>query len=254
MLERGHPPSGTRLHLNPFPVHPESGPTLSGPASYRASALRVDTPWYVPVARAIPAIALAAVITFSADHSAALGLVTFGLFAVASGAVILVAALRSAGAGVQRALLVVQGAVLMAAGAVSLAVPGAGLPFLVFLLTVAAVITGFLELYLGLRRDAPRSQVGSPPTGARGPSFGRDRVFLGGLTIVFAAVVLLVPPGFVQSFTGPDAVARQLTASVIVVGLFGAYLAIIGVYLVIAGFSLKWGTEPRTISAVNSEA
>jgi len=32
------------------------------------------TSWYAPLARAIPALVLAAVVTFSADHSPALGL------------------------------------------------------------------------------------------------------------------------------------------------------------------------------------
>jgi len=189
----------------------------------------------VPIARAVPAVVLAAVITFTAEHSASLGLVTFGLFGLASGAVIVVAALRSPGAAVQRALLLVQGGLAIVAGAASLAVPGAGLPFLVFLLTAFAVVTGFIELYLGLR-------------GRRNDRFGRDRIFLGGLTVLLAVVVLLVPPGFVQSFTGPDGVARALTAAIIVVGLLGAYWAIAGVYLAIAGLSLKWGTDPSSVS------
>lgn len=183
----------------------------------------------------MPAVVLAAVITFTAEHSASLGLVTFGLFGLASGAVIVVAALRSPGAAVQRALLLVQGGLAIVAGAASLAVPGAGLPFLVFLLTAFAVVTGFIELYLGLR-------------GRRNDRFGRDRIFLGGLTVLLAVVVLLVPPGFVQSFTGPDGVARALTAAIIVVGLLGAYWAIAGVYLAIAGLSLKWGTDPSSVS------
>jgi hypothetical protein len=96
--------------------------------------------------------------------------------------------------------------------------------------TIFAIVTGFLELYLGLR-------------GRRVERSAKDRIFLGGLTIVLAIALLLVPPGFVQSFTGPDGVGRQLTAAIVVVGLLGAYWAIAGVYLVIAGLSLKWGTE-----------
>jgi uncharacterized membrane protein HdeD (DUF308 family) len=193
------------------------------------------TPWYVPIARAVPAVIFAIVITFSADHSASLGLVTFGLFGLVSGAVILVAALRSPRAGVERPLLLVQGGLAIVAGAASLAVPGAGLPYLVFVLTAFAVVTGFLELYLGLH--------------GRRAGYGRDRIFLGALTVLLAIAVFLVPPGFVQSFTGPDGVARALTASVIVVGLLSAYWAIAGVYLVIAGLSLKWGAEPRSTAA-----
>jgi len=46
------------------------------------------TSWYAPLARAIPALVLAAVVTFSADHSPALGLISFRIFAAATGAVI----------------------------------------------------------------------------------------------------------------------------------------------------------------------
>jgi hypothetical protein len=55
--------------------------------------------------------------------------------------------------------------------------------------------------------------------------------------------VLLVPPDFVQTFTGPDGIQRALTASVIVVGVLGAYWAILGIYLVIAALSLKWAPD-----------
>ncbi|MEP6480773.1 MAG: hypothetical protein ABJA94_02065 [Rhodoglobus sp.] len=209
---------------------------MSGPASSRSTAPDAVTPWFVAIARAVPAAALAAVITFSADHSAALGLVTFGVFGLASGAVILVAALRWARAGVERGVLVVHGTLAMVAGAASIAVPGAGLPFLVFVVTSFAVVSGFLELYVGLR-------------GRRTDSFARDRIFLGGLTVLLAIAVLLVPPGLAQAFTGPDGVARQLTASVVVVGLLGAYWAIAAVFLAIGGLSLKWGPQVPPVPA-----
>lgn len=187
------------------------------------------TPWYVPVARAVPAIALALLITFSADHSAPLGYLAFGLFGVVAGAVLTAAALRSAATGITRTVTLAQGILTVLAGVVALALPNGGLPFLVFLVTAFAAITGMLELYLGLRNRG------------RSPS-SRDWVFVGALTALLAILVLLVPPGFSQSFVGPDGVDRQLTASVIVVGALGAYWAILGVYLVIAGLSIKWAT------------
>ncbi|MCU1439379.1 MAG: hypothetical protein JWP85_376 [Rhodoglobus sp.] len=190
-----------------------------------------DAPaWYVPLARAIPALALALVITFNADHSAALGLVTLGLFGIVAGAILTAFAFRSA-KGVARTITLAQGLVTIAAGIASLAAPGGGLPYFVFVLTAFAAITGFLELYLGLRSRG-RSRA------------SRDWVFAGALTAVLALVVLLLPPDFSQQFTGPDGVTRELTASVIVVGALGAYWAILGVYLVIAGLSLKWQAAP----------
>jgi uncharacterized membrane protein HdeD (DUF308 family) len=194
------------------------------------------TPWYVPVARAIPAIVLAAVVTFSSDHSAPLGYITFGVFAVVAGAILVASALRLSARGVVRSVTLAQGVVSALAGIVALVLPAGGLPFFVFLVSAFAAITGFLELYLGLRSR-------------RSVSSARDWIFVGGLTAVLAVVLLLVPPGFTQSFTGPDGVERQLTASIIVVGVLGAYWAIVGVYLVIAGLSLKWSTDPAPINS-----
>lgn len=185
------------------------------------------TAWYVPIARAIPALVLAVVIAFTADHSPSLGLVSFGIVALASGAIITASALRAGAHGVARTLTIAQGLVTVAAGIASISFVNGGLPYFVFLLTAWAAIAGFLELYLGLR------------SGARARS-SRDRIFVGALTAVLAVVVLLVPPDFAQAFSGPDGVVRQLTASVIVVGTLGAYWAIAGIYLVIAGLSLKW--------------
>lgn len=185
------------------------------------------TPWYVPIGRALPAVVLAAVITFTADHSSVLGYVTFGIFAIISGGVIVAASLRLDARGVTRTVTLAQGLLTILCGIVALSLPGGGLPFFVFLVSAWAAISGVLELYLGLRaRGRDRS--------------ARDWMFVGALTAVLAVAVLLVPPEFRQSFTGPDSVVRELTASVIIVGALGAYWAVLGVYLVIAGLSLKW--------------
>jgi uncharacterized membrane protein HdeD (DUF308 family) len=192
-----------------------------------------DAPaWYVPLARAVPALVLALVITFSPDHSSALGLVSLGVFGIVAGASLAAFGFRSA-KGVTRTITLAQGLVTIAAGIAAIVAPGGGLPYFVFVLTAFAAITGFLELYLGLRSRG-RSRV------------SRDWVFAGALTAVLALVVLLLPPDFSQVFTGPDGVTRELTASVIAVGALGAYWAILGVYLVIAGLSLKWQTSPVT--------
>jgi uncharacterized membrane protein HdeD (DUF308 family) len=174
---------------------------------------------------------LALVIAFSSDHSAPVGLVTFGIFAVIGGAVLTASALRLGSRGVVRTVTFAQGIITVLAGIVSLSIPGGGLPFFVFLLTAFAAITGFLELYLGLRS---RGRSGS----------SRDWVFVGALTALLAIAVLLVPPGYSQTFTGPEDFVGVLTASVIVVGILGAYWAIFGVYLAIAGLSLRWAKTP----------
>jgi uncharacterized membrane protein HdeD (DUF308 family) len=182
--------------------------------------------WLVPVARAVPALALAGVITFTPDHSAPLGFITFGAFGLIARAVLLVGAIRGP-RGSARAFGIAQAIVTITAGLVAIALPQAGLPFLIFLVTAFAASTGAIELYLGLRGRS------------RGHD-SRDRVFAGGLTALLAIGLLLVPPGLAQPLGGIEAVSGVLTASVVVVGALGAYWAVLGVYLVIAGLSLKW--------------
>jgi uncharacterized membrane protein HdeD (DUF308 family) len=192
-----------------------------------------DTPthdaayWYVPLVRAIPLAAMAVLITFSADHSARLGMLSFGLFAILSGLALAVLSPRPLGTGVLRAVFIGQGALTVLAGLVAVIWPNAGIGFFLFLLSAWAALTGFLELYAGIR--------------ARGRhAASRDWLFLGGLTVVLALVVLIVPPDLQQQFTGDNGVSGVLSTSIIVVGCLGAYGAIAAVYLIIAGLSLKW--------------
>ena len=209
--------------------------------SAHAEPLPASTAWYVPLARAIPAIALAIVITFSADHSSRLGLVTLASFTLIVGAVLLTASIMSPHRGIARSFTITQSVVTLATAVAAFVATGGGQAYFVFLLTAFAALTGFLELYLGLRsrgRDAS----------------SRDWVFVGGLTALLALIVLLVPPGFSQPYTGPDGIDRELTASIVVVGLLGAYWAILGVYLVIAAFSLKWSrTDHDVVTAAVQE-
>jgi hypothetical protein len=123
-----------------------------------------------------------------------------------------------------------QGAVLIAGGTVALVYNDAGLPFLLVLTSVLLGASGIIELVAGLR--------------ARGRVPGaRDWVFVGGLSALAAIAVLLVPVDFVDVITVPGKDVPPLTASIMVVGLFGAYAAIVAVYLVIAGLSLKWAPQ-----------
>jgi uncharacterized membrane protein HdeD (DUF308 family) len=194
-------------------------------------------PWVL--LRALPAIVVAVVITFSQDHSARLGFLMFGVLALAGGVTVLLGARRALRPGVARWCFVVQGSLGIVLGAIALFSGSAGLPFLVFLVGAFAVLTGFLELYSGLR--------------ARGRSdSARDWLFAGALTVALGIVALVVPADYNQLFTGPDGVERALTASIILVGVLGAYAAILGVYLVIAGLSLKWA--PRAVAATAAES
>ena len=193
------------------------------------SAVRDSRYWPVPVLRGVVALAIAVAITFSPDHSPMLGFVTFGIFALASGLVTGLLGSARLERGTERSFFFVIAAVSVVAGLVALLSTGAGVPFLLFLVSAFAAITGFLELYVGLRSR-------------RRLAVGKDWLFTGTLTAVLAVAILLIPADFVHQFIGPDKVERVLTASVMADGIIGAYAALLGVYLVIAGLSLKWGT------------
>ncbi len=211
---------------------PSSGsrPALSG-----ADAAQRAAYWPMPIARAVPAAALAIVITFSADHSAQFGLTAFGVYGVAAGLVLgVVAWLRLADARV-RPYFLTQAAVTLIAGIVALSVraghtSASEVRFLFLLLTIFAAVTGFLELYSGMR--SRRRFVASG-----------DWIAVGALTVLAALAFLLIPPDYRQNYSGPDHVKRVLDASVVAVGALGAWAAITTVFLVIAGLSAKWGTQ-----------
>jgi uncharacterized membrane protein HdeD (DUF308 family) len=123
----------------------------------------------------------------------------------------------------------VNGLVTAVAGLLALSFQGAGLAVYLFIVSVWAAVTGFIELYAGLRERSRTAREG-----IRSP-VARDWIAVGALTAVFAVVYLLLPPN-----------------AVVAIGLLGAYLVIVGVYLAIAGFSLKWDGA-RTNSPENEE-
>ncbi|WP_227497054.1 DUF308 domain-containing protein [Planctomonas psychrotolerans] len=185
--------------------------------------------WRVPLARAIPALALAAVTTFSTGHSADFGLLTFGVFAVITGAATGVLARASMPTGRPRTVLLGQAAITLGVGVVALLASSAGLLFYLYLVSVWAVVTGFLELYAGL---STRRRL----------TAARDWIVSGALTALVGIVFLVLPPDYAQTFRADGGIDGVVTASVFGVGLLGVYGAILGVFLMIAALSLKWET------------
>jgi len=197
--------------------------------------------WPMPIARAVPAAALALVITFSADHSARFGLLTFGLYGIIAGLVLgAVAWLRLADSRV-RPYFLTQAAVTLVAGVGALLVSGghsssSEVRFLFLIVTIFLAVTGFLELYSGAR--SRRRFVASG-----------DWIGVGVLTVIAALAFVLIPPDYRQNYSGPDHVKRVLDSSVVAVGALGAWAAVSTVFLVIAGLSAKWGTQARAASS-----
>lgn len=187
------------------------GDVISEPAVDAAAAPAARSPWLAPVLRAVPAVAAGLIITFTADHSPVVGLTMLAVFGLGSSLVLLVTALRMRSAepvrGLHRGLSLVAAVV----GALAVAVlvsGGAGLALLLLLIGGYAVLAGALELVWGIRH---RDRSG----------FARDAVVIGGGTLALAVVL---------AFVGDPVSA---------VGFFGAYAVMLGVYLAIAGVSLR---------------
>jgi uncharacterized membrane protein HdeD (DUF308 family) len=166
----------------------------------------------VPVLRAVPAIVVGLVITFTEDHGPRTGLIAFGLFGLVSGAILMVGSLRAITDRVVRGVFITQAAITLIAGTASVLLWEGGIGVLLLIVTVFAALTGVLELYVGLR--------------SRGAAPARDWLTVGSYTAIAAIVFVLIPPD-----------------SVLTIGLIGAYAVILGVFLIIAGLSLKWAAE-----------
>ncbi|MCU1437430.1 MAG: hypothetical protein JWP66_517 [Naasia sp.] len=158
--------------------------------------------------RGVLALLLALVVTFSQDHSPALGLTVFGLWAVLTGAAIVALGRRArAQQGLAGGVVHIFGGAL--ALAVLLVVPASAPGLLVPVLAGTLALAGGLDIAGGLAR------------GTAADGLGRDGVALG-------AANLLVVVGMLV-FAGDP---------VVTVGLLGAWAAIAGVYLVIGALSV----------------
>ncbi|MEO9103530.1 MAG: hypothetical protein ABI238_01080 [Terrimesophilobacter sp.] len=191
--------------------------------------------WPVQLARAVPAIVIGLVVTFSADHSAKFGLFVFGTFAVLTGIVIGWGSLQLDDR-LLRVTVQVQAVVAVASGVAALLLNGTGLGSLFVILITFAAVTGILELYLGLRS---RGRL----------AISRDWITVGALTALFALAVLLVPADYAVPWAVEDkgtTASGILTAQIIVVGIFGAYAILLGVYLVIGGLSARWAIRDES--------
>ncbi|MFD1715125.1 DUF308 domain-containing protein [Amnibacterium flavum] len=169
--------------------------------------------WPVQLIGAGLAVLAAIAVTFSPDHSPAYGLSVFAGYALLSGAVTIASASRTDRTRFATGLTVVQGIVSVVVGAVGLSVlvfGEASLLALVLAVVIWAVPVGAAELVIGLRRSEASAA-------------SRDQIFVGAATVLLAVIALV-----------------GMGDSVFVVGWFGAYAAIVGVYLGIAAFSLKW--------------
>jgi uncharacterized membrane protein HdeD (DUF308 family) len=186
---------------------------------------------HLQLARALFAALAAVMVTFSPDHSAAVGLSVFSGFAISSGLVFALAAWLVYPAG-RRWPAATLALLTLVAGMVAGVAPWRTTEMLFVLMIAWAASTGVVEIVDGARaRRAERA-------GAAAAAAPRDALTVGILGIALAIGVALVPTGYALDYYIDE--ARQsftLTGTTIAVGIFGGYAAIVAVYLGIAGFS-----------------
>jgi uncharacterized membrane protein HdeD (DUF308 family) len=191
---------------------------------------------HLQMARALFAAVAAVMITFSIDHSAPVGVAVFGGFATATALVFLLAGWLVFPTGA-RWPSVLLGALTLVAGMVA-TVPAVRTTEGYFLLVaIWAFVYGVAELVIGI--------VGR----RRGWDASRDAVFVGALTLVLGVGLIVTNPTYRLDYFIEDAGRSfTLTGITIGVGLFGAYAAIVAVFLGIAAFS------PRPVASAPDDA
>lgn len=188
--------------------------------------------WTLPLALAVPTLVAAVWVTFTSGHGAGFGLASFGTWALVVAATTLLAVVGMPGGGMRRWTLGRAG-ITAAVGAVALiGLSGAlGEETAVLGVTIAVGLgaVGLGDLLVGIRTR-------------RRDGFGTDWLTLGIIGVVTAAAVAVVPPSLNQTFSfserGGEIVSGAVTATTTIVGLFGAYAAISGVFLAIAAVGL----------------
>jgi uncharacterized membrane protein HdeD (DUF308 family) len=185
---------------------------------------RAFTVRHVQLLRALFAAAAAVMITFSPDHSAAVGLSVFSGFVLTTALVMIVAAWLVFPAGHRWPSVVL--ALLGFAAGMTAGVPAWRTDDVFFVVVIAwAVATGIVELVVGLR-----GRRSGDPT-------ARDSITLGAFGLLLAVLLLAIPAGFVQQYTIKGAGDLELTGIILGVGMFGGYAAIVAVFLGIAGLT-----------------
>ncbi|MFD4957584.1 acyl-CoA synthetase [Microbacterium sp. NPDC058389] len=212
---------------------------------------------HVQLARAAFAAIAALMITFSSDHSAAVGSAVFSGFAIATALVHLLAVWLVYPAG-RRWPSASLGAVTLVAGMASGLFPLRTVTGYFVIVIAWALASGVIELVAGwrglstrtARREIAPGVADARPVAPVGPrSESRDAIVVGALTILLGIALLCVQPAYSLTYRLDDAgVTGTLTGITIGVGLFGGYAAIVAVYLGIAGFS------PRAAAPVEADA
>lgn len=199
----------------------------------RTFQLRTMSMGTVQLARAVFAAVAALMITFTADHSAVVGLSVFSGFALVTALIHMLAAWLVAPEGWRwpHVLLAVISVITGMAGGV----PAWRSTPLFFVVVIAwGALSGLVELLAGLRARRQARAGTAPAVVADG---ARDAILIGSLSLALAVGLLCVPTTYALNYSIAEAGSFTLTGITLAVGIFGAYAAVVAVFLGIAGLS-----------------
>jgi uncharacterized membrane protein HdeD (DUF308 family) len=207
-----------------------------------STAERAFQPRHVQLLRALFAVVAAVMITFSPDHSASVGLSVFSGYAIATALVLLLSAWLVFPRG-ERALVLTLG-VLTALAGMAAGIPAFRTTEVFFAVVISwALITGLVEGIAGFRAMRRSARGSAERTEAR------DALTVGAIGVLLGVALLLVPTQYALDYYIDDADRSfTLTGITIGVGLFGAYAALVGVYLAIAAFSPRRETSVTEVA------
>lgn len=198
----------------------------------------------VQIARAALAAIAAFMITFSADHSATVGLSVFSGFVLVTALIHMLTAWLVAPSGWRWPFVLL--AVISILTGMAGGVPAWRSIPLFFVVVIAwGALGGLVELIAGIRARR-LARAGSVPTVLADGA--RDAILVGSLGLALAVGLLCVPTTYALRYSIAEAGSFTLTGITLAVGIFGAYAAIVAVFLGIAGLS------PRSRMSIDAAA
>lgn len=200
---------------------------------------RAFTVRHVQLLRALFAAVAALMITFSPDHSAAVGLSVFSGFVLVTAFVQVLAAWLVFPEGARWPSVLLAAVGIIAGMATGIPMWRTNDMFFV-VVTTWALVSGGIELLAGLR--ARRS----------GDRTARDAITVGAFGILLGILLLSIPAGFAQEYVIDEAGTFELSGIILGVGMLGAYAALLAVFLGIAGLTPKKADAVDVAPAVDA--
>lgn len=185
--------------------------------------------WISMLLRAVPALVVALVITFTQERTVPFAFFAFGAFTFVSGLLVALEAIMLPGY-LGRLAVFLRGVLSVVAGGLSFAlgaIPQShDVGLLKWIVVGWAIVAGGLWLLAAVQTRGHRV-------------LARESVVAGAMTLLLALVVGITPVDLRDEFGGLEHIEGALTAPVQMIGAVGAYAAVLGVLLAIEALTLR---------------